>query len=93
MKIKGIILFLHGLPGWATKNYDIAEHLAQLGYKIIIPHYRGLGLGLSNEKVDLIQIHDDIKNIIFEIKQKNKRLPLSILGNSFGGFLGILNSH
>ncbi len=83
---KGLFVFLHGFPGWSTKNYDLAERLCLSGYAVLIPHYPGLGLskGTFSFKGSQEKMGD-----FLEFAKKEYALPISLFGHSWGGHLAI----
>lgn len=83
--IKGIYVQLHGFPGWVSKNYDVAEVLVQEGYKVYLPHHRGLGQSKGNFRFQQNIIAT--KQLLSEIQQSNPEHSLSLLGHSWGGYL------
>lgn len=89
-KPKGIFVFLHGFPGWVTKNYDIAEQLCFLGYVVLIPHYPGLGF--SAGRFSFKELGKAINNFL-EFVKKQYNLPISLLGHSWGGYLAMSLCH
>jgi esterase/lipase len=84
---KGTFLIIHGFPSWSTKNYDIAEHLCLMGYEVIIPHHKGLGL--SNGAFSFKNSISDIKKLIKSIKKEKPTQKISIIGHSWGGFISL----
>jgi pimeloyl-ACP methyl ester carboxylesterase len=84
---RGVYVLLHGFPAWVSKNYDIGEQLALLGYKVYIPHHRGLGQSKGTFRFDgCIQ---DTRSFITLVKTKHPDLPLSLVGHSWGGYLAL----
>jgi pimeloyl-ACP methyl ester carboxylesterase len=83
---KGLFICLHGFPAWSTKNYDIGEQLCLLGYAVLIPHYPGLGF--SKGDFSFKRSRESIDNFLAFAKRKY-RLPLSLMGHSWGGYLAI----
>lgn len=86
--VKSTIIYLHGGPGGYIDNLNINvfEELSKNGYDIYL--YDQIGCGLSerieNPKEYTIQRHsDDLNEIIKKIKSNN----ITLIGQSWGGFL------
>lgn len=89
--IKGQFVLLHGFPAWVSKNYDIGEQLALLGYKVYIPHHQGLGQ--SQGTFEFLKNLEETTRLIKAIKEKNPLLPFSLLGHSWGAYLSLRHLH
>jgi pimeloyl-ACP methyl ester carboxylesterase len=83
---RGVFVLLHGFPAWVSKNYDVAEQLALLGYQVYIPHHRGLG-----QSPGAFRFGDCLTStgrLLEEIKQRHSSLSsFNLLGHSWGGYL------
>lgn len=84
---KGLFLFLHGFPAWVSKNYDVAELLALLGYKVYVPHHQGLGQ--SKGTFNFLENIEETSLLIKRIKDDHPNLPFSLFGHSWGGYLSL----
>lgn len=83
---RGLFIFLHGFPGWTTKNYDLAERLCLLGHVVLIPHYPGLGL--SRGKFSFKESRKTTEDFL-RFSKEEYNLPISLFGHSWGGYLAI----
>jgi alpha-beta hydrolase superfamily lysophospholipase len=86
---KGLFVLLHGFPAWVTKNYDIAEVLVLLGYKVYVPHHQGLGQ--SKGEFRFTENVDTTRNWLIQLKEQHPNLKLSLGGHSWGGYLSLRN--
>lgn len=89
--LKGQFVLLHGFPAWVSKNYDIGELLALLGYKVFIPHHQGLGQSPGN--FEFLKNIKETSQLIKAIKEQNPLLPFSLLGHSWGAYLSLRHLH
>lgn len=84
---KGVFVLLHGFPAWVSKNYDIGEQLVLSGYKVYIPHHRGLGQSPGRFRFN--ECLRETRQFINHIKKSNSNLKLSLMGHSWGGYLAL----
>jgi len=85
-KPKELFLLLHGFPGRMVKNYDVAEVLALRDYKVIIPHYEGLGL--SQGSFGFLSCYNSLTSFIRHVEQGFGEIK-NVLGFSWGGLLAL----
>ena len=85
---KGCVFMFHGFPG-SVKNYDIAEELARKGYRVIAPHYRGLGQSRGYGTFSFEQSINEMEQLVREFKADNPRCRITFLGHSWGGLVSI----
>jgi alpha-beta hydrolase superfamily lysophospholipase len=91
---KGVIQIFHGMAEHAARYKDFANFLNNNGFIVYANDHRGHGQTVSTED-DLGYIGKDGFNIIVEdeyqikkfIKQKYSKLPIIVLGHSFGSFI------
>lgn len=87
------ILLLHGFPGTAL-NLDIASKLQQVGYNVLVIHYRG-AWG-SQGSFSFLHSLEDVQATLTFIRKADvaseHRIDTSkiiLIGHSFGGFLAL----
>lgn len=80
-----IFVNLHGFPAWGSKNYDICELIAGLGYTVLSPHY--VGLGHSTGQFGFENSIEEIEGILVFIKDRYPHSKISFLGHSWGGYV------
>lgn len=85
--LRGVFVLFHGFPAWVTKNYDVGELLALLGYKVYIPHHEGLGQ--SKGEFQFLKNIEKTSELLRLIQQDHPSLPLSVVGHSWGGYLAL----
>lgn len=84
-------LLLHGLPGF-EKNVDIAYGLREIGWNVLIPHYRGSWGSDGNYR--FTGVPTDVKNSITHMETKpyvdNEKIFL--IGHSLGAWATIITT-
>ncbi len=85
------VLLLHGLPGF-EKNIDIAYELREIGWNVMIPHYRGCWG--SEGKYRFTGIPTDVKNAIslMETKSYVDKDKIFLVGHSMGAWATIITT-
>jgi len=88
---KPTVLLLHGLPG-LEKNVDIAYALREMGWNVLIPHYRGCWG--SGGKYRFTGIPADVKNAItfMESKPYVDKEKIFLVGHSLGAWATIITT-
>jgi len=94
----GIVLLLHGLPGYEM-NGDLAQSIRRAGWNVLLFNYRGTW-GSTGTFSQLSAIEDTAAAVHFlrdpanAAKYRIDQRRLVIIGHSFGGFLaGYEGSH
>lgn len=85
------VLLLHGLPGF-EKNADIAYALREMGWNVLIPHYRGCWG--SEGPYRFTGIPTDVKNAITHMETKPYTDPkrIYLVGHSLGAWATIITT-
>ncbi|MFQ6074743.1 MAG: alpha/beta hydrolase [Candidatus Bathyarchaeia archaeon] len=85
------VLLLHGLPGF-EKNVDIAYALREMGWNVLIPHYRGCWGSEGNYR--FTGIPTDVKNAItlMETKPYVDQEKIFLVGHSLGAWATIITT-
>jgi dipeptidyl aminopeptidase/acylaminoacyl peptidase len=85
------VLLLHGLPGF-EKNVDIAYALREMGWNVMIPHYRGCWG--SEGKYRFTGIPTDVKNAIslMETKPYVDKDKIFLVGHSLGAWATVVTT-
>ena len=85
------VLLLHGLPGF-EKNVDIAYALREMGWNVMIPHYRGCWGSEGNYR--FTGIPTDVKNAIslIETKPYVDTDKIYLVGHSMGAWATIITA-
>jgi hypothetical protein len=88
---KPTVFLLHGLPG-LEKNVDIAYALREMGWNVLIPHYRGCWG--SEGKYRFTSIPTDVKNAITCMLQRPyvDGENIFLVGHSLGAWAAIITS-
>lgn len=95
-KARGVIIWASGMPGYPGKKEkaDSALFLAEKGYWVFIPRYRGSwesgGEFLKDAPTkDILDVVDSLDKGFSDLwsgkKHQIKNLPIYIIGSSFGG--------
>ncbi len=89
----GSILFLHGNAGDINDRIESLEILRRGGFNILIFDYQGFGK--SQGEVSHQNLVDDAESALLYLENlnKEKKLPLIILGRSIGGHLAVKITH
>jgi len=84
-------LLLHGLPGF-EKNVDIAYRLREMGWNVLIPHYKGCWGSDGNYR--FTGIPTDVKNWITHIETKPyvNGEKIFLVGHSLGAWATIVTT-
>jgi len=84
-------LLLHGLPGF-EKNVDIAYGLREIGWNVLIPHYRGSWGSEGNYR--FTGVPTDVKNSIthMETKPYVDKDKIFLVGHSLGAWATIITT-
>lgn len=84
-------LLLHGLPGF-EKNVDIAYKLRELGWNVLLPHYRGCWGSEGNYR--FTGVPTDVKNAITHMETKPYVDPekIFLIGHSLGAWATIITT-
>ena len=82
---KPTVILLHGLPG-LEKNIDIAYALREMGWNVLIPHYRGCWG--SEGRYRFTGIPTDVKNMVTyaESKPYVDKDKIFLVGHSLGAW-------
>ncbi len=88
-KPKGIILIVHAFAEHSGRYKNIVNKLIPLNYAIYAHDLRGHGKseGLKNYVDSMDQFIEDLKKFYDIIKEKSPRLPIFMLGHSFGSLI------
>jgi len=88
---KPTVILLHGLPG-LEKNFDIAYKLREMGWNVLISHYRGCWG--SEGKYRFTGIPTDVKNAITYMKSKEfvDKEKIFLVGHSMGAWATIITA-
>ena len=93
-KPKGVVQIIHGMQEHARRYSDLAKFLNNNGYIVFASDLRGHGqtalknnmaFGYSNGDIFLEIVKDQM--LITDYLTKKYKLPVSILGHSFGSFI------
>jgi len=84
-------LLLHGLPGF-EKNVDIAYGLREIGWNVLIPHYRGSWGSEGNYRFS--GVPNDVKNSITHMTTKPyvDEDKIFLVGHSLGAWATIITT-
>lgn len=86
---RGVIVILHGMGEHGGRYQALAEHLGSLGFDLYVPDLRGFGQS-GGKRGCIDQFEDyfrDLDVVARLAKQRVPRMPLFILGHSFGGLI------
>jgi alpha-beta hydrolase superfamily lysophospholipase len=88
-KPKGLILIVHAFAEHSGRYKNIVDKLIPLNYAIYAHDLRGHGKseGLKNYVDSMDQFIEDLKKFYDIIKEKSPRLPIFMLGHSFGSLI------
>ncbi len=88
-KPKGIIIIVHAFAEHSGRYKNIVDKLIPLNYAIYAHDLRGHGKseGLKNYVDSMDQFIEDLKKFYDIMKEKNPRLPIFMLGHSFGSLI------
>jgi len=88
-KVKGIIIFVHGIGGCKEHFLGLAKELKKVGIESIAIDNRAHGESGGQYCTFGAKEKMDISAIINSIKTKNAEIPIGIWGNSLGGAIAI----
>lgn len=88
---KPTVILLHGHPG-LEKNTDIAYKLREMGWNVLMPHYRGCWG--SEGKYSFTGIPADVKNAITYMEQKDfvDNEKIFLVGHSLGAWATVITA-
>ncbi len=88
-KPKGIVLIVHAFAEHSGRYKNIVNKLIPLNYAIYAHDLRGHGKseGLKNYVDSMDQFVEDLKKFYDIIKEKSAKLPVFMLGHSFGSLI------
>ena len=88
---KPTVLLLHGLPG-LEKNVDIAYALRNMGWNVLIPHYRGCWG--SEGRYRFTGIPADVRNAITFVESKAyvDKEKIFLVGHSLGAWATVITA-
>ncbi|MFW6266571.1 MAG: alpha/beta hydrolase [Halanaerobiales bacterium] len=93
---RGVLLIVHGMAEHRQRYYDFARHLNHNGYIVYTYDHRGHGetavknnqtLGYFARKDGWEKIIKDLHKLLNYVIEKNKGLPVFLLGHSMGSFI------
>jgi pimeloyl-ACP methyl ester carboxylesterase len=88
---KPTVILLHGLPG-LEKNVDIAYALREMGWNVLLPHYRGCWGSEGRYRFSGIPI--DVKNALTYMQSKPyvDKDRVFLVGHSMGAWASIITT-
>ncbi|MDQ1280030.1 MAG: uncharacterized protein QG670_1292 [Thermoproteota archaeon] len=88
---KPSVVLLHGHPG-LEKNTDIAYKLREMGWNVLMPHYRGCWG--SEGKYSFTGIPSDVKNAITYLESKDfvDKEKIFLVGHSLGAWATVITT-
>lgn len=94
VEVKGVVQLAHGMAETAARYERFAQFLTNQGYIVYINDHRGHGktassienLGYLADRDGFRWLVEDLHQLSGIIKEKNKELPLYLLGHSMGSF-------
>jgi len=88
---KPTVILLHGHPG-LEKNTDIAYKLREMGWNVLMPHYRGCWG--SEGKYSFTGIPTDVKNAITYMESKDfvDKEKIFLVGHSLGAWATVITA-
>ena len=86
VKARGLIIILHGMGEYKERYLYTAQSLCSKGFICIIPDLRGHGDSKA-QNTSILNIVNDIHILHTLTKSEHPKLPLYILGHSFGSFV------
>jgi alpha-beta hydrolase superfamily lysophospholipase len=106
-KPKGVLQLAHGLGEYATRYEGLAQALVAAGYSVYADDHRGHGqTGVEQYHGDMAPMGklgsgglratiEEVRQLSAIVRSENPRLPLAILGHSWGSLMvqDILNHH
>ncbi len=106
-KPKGVLQLAHGLGEYATRYEGLAQALVKAGYSVYADDHRGHGrTGIEQHLGNMKRMGklgpgglratiEEVRQLTTIIRSENPKLPLAILGHSWGSLMvqDILNHH
>lgn len=92
-KQKGIVAIVHGMQEHCGRYKAFCEHLEANGYVVFTMDLRGHGKNMQDgipgyDSGDIfLSIVEDYKIILTDFRQKFPKLPIIVIGHSFGSFV------
>lgn len=87
------VLLLHGFPG-VQNNFDLAAQLQNVGYQVVVFHYRGVWGSRGN--YSFVHALEDVDTVLAYLRRSEMAAKyqielkrIAIVGHSFGGFLAL----